>query len=136
MRRRHATGLLLAVVIAAIVVLLPQSADSVVRAPRRMLSTQSVSAFKVWARNHVGAGQFPSLNKIWMRESGWNRYARNPSSGAYGIPQALPARKLGQAGGDWAWNGYTQMRWGLRYIRSHYGSPANAWHFWQTHHWY
>ncbi|GFJ91334.1 hypothetical protein Prum_049760 [Phytohabitans rumicis] len=34
--------------------------------------------------------QFPCLDKLWTKESGWNHKARNSSSGAYGIAQALP----------------------------------------------
>jgi len=97
----------LVAVVAAGLALLPHSANAAAQSPARIGSSQSVGAFKAWARAQVGARQFAALNKIWTRESGWNRYARNPSSGAYGIPQALPARKLRQAGRDWAWNGYT-----------------------------
>lgn len=71
--------------------------------------------------------QFPCLNKLWTRESGWNYKARNPSSGAGGIPQALPANKMASAGSDWATNPATQIRWGLGYIKGRYGSPCNAW---------
>jgi hypothetical protein len=127
---------MLATLIATLVVLLPQIADGVAAGPSQRVSAQSVRAFKLWARHRVGPRQFRALNKIWTHESGWNRYARNPSSGAYGIPQALPAGKLGRAGADWTWNGYTQMRWGLMYIRSHYGTPARAWRFWLAHSWY
>ncbi|MGZ4579904.1 MAG: LysM peptidoglycan-binding domain-containing protein [Nocardioidaceae bacterium] len=97
---------------------------------------QTVGAFKAWARAQVGGSQFAALDAIWTRESGWNRFAKNPGSGAYGIPQALPSSKMATAGGDWSWNGYTQMRWGLDYIRGRYGSPSRAWAFWQAHHWY
>ncbi|MGZ4493456.1 MAG: aggregation-promoting factor C-terminal-like domain-containing protein [Nocardioides sp.] len=119
----------LAVILAAVVVLAPHRADAAQRA-------QSVAGYKHWARVHVGARQFPALNAIWMRESGWNPHAQNPTSGAYGIPQALPGRKMAGAGADWSWDGYTQMRWGLHYIKARYGSPVRAWAFWRTHHWY
>ena len=137
-RRRHrpvGTAAMVAAVATAMA-LLPHSADASPQSTARVGSAQSVAAFKAWARSQVGARQFAALNRIWTHESGWNRYARNPSSGAYGIPQALPARKLRHAGRDWSWNGYTQMRWGLHYIRSHYGSATRAWHFWNLHHWY
>ena len=62
-----------------------------------------------------------------MRESGWNVYADNPSSSAYGIPQALPGSKMASAGADWATNPVTQIRWGLGYIQDRYGSPCGAW---------
>jgi Transglycosylase SLT domain len=71
--------------------------------------------------------QFRSLNRLWRRESSWNRYAHNPYSGAYGIPQAVPGRKMSSAGPHWRRNPWTQIRWGLRYIRSRYGTPHAAW---------
>jgi len=71
--------------------------------------------------------QFRYLNWLWNRESGWNKYARNPYSGAYGIPQALPGRKMASAGPRWRTSARTQIRWGMRYIRSRYGSPRRAW---------
>lgn len=77
-----------------------------------------------------------SLLQMWTRESGWNEHADNPTSSAYGIPQALPGSKMASAGRDWHDNPATQIRWGLGYIRDRYGSPDNAWRFWQTHHWY
>ena len=72
--------------------------------------------------------QFPALNALWNRESGWNVHAYNPYSGAYGIPQAVPGSKMAAAGWDWRNNAWTQERWGLRYIRARYGSPRAAWH--------
>ena len=82
--------------------------------------------------------QWPPLEKLWQRESGWNYKARNPSSGAYGIPQSLPASKMRSAGADWRTNPATQIKWGLRYIKSRYGSPASAWARWNARspHWY
>jgi hypothetical protein len=75
-----------------------------------------------------GGQQMPSLIALWNRESGWNRFARNPSSGAYGIPQALPPTKMPfaaqAAGGSSA---AAQIAWGLSYIKGRYGTPANAW---------
>jgi hypothetical protein len=74
------------------------------------------------------ARQFPYLSKLWKRESGWNVHALNPYSGAAGIPQAVPGSKMASAGPDWWSNAWTQIRWGLRYIRARYGSPRNAWY--------
>jgi hypothetical protein len=71
--------------------------------------------------------QFRYLNKLWMRESSWNKYATNPWSGAYGIPQAVPGNKMSSVGSDWRTNAETQIRWGMRYIKSVYGSPQRAW---------
>jgi hypothetical protein len=76
------------------------------------------------------------LNWLWQRESGWNRYASNPYSGAYGIPQALPGSKMSSAGPNWRSNASTQIRWGLRYIRARYGSPRRAWNHSQATGWY
>ena len=76
---------------------------------------------------HWRKGQFKYLNWLWDRESGWNKYATNPYSGAYGIPQALPAWKMASAGPDYQTNARTQIRWGMRYIRARYGSPERAW---------
>lgn len=83
-----------------------------------------------------GSGQWPSLNSLWTRESGWRTTARNPSSGAYGIPQSLPASKMASAGSDWRSNPRTQIKWGLGYIASRYGSPAAAWRHSQRTGWY
>ena len=72
------------------------------------------------------SSEFSCLNSLWERESGWNPSASNPSSGAYGIPQALPGSKMASAGPDWQGNPATQIRWGLGYIKATYGSPCAA----------
>jgi hypothetical protein len=74
-----------------------------------------------------GLNQMPCLDKLWKKESGWNHLAENPSSKAYGIPQALPGRKMASAGRDWRSNPATQIKWGLGYIKGRYGSPCEAW---------
>jgi hypothetical protein len=79
--------------------------------------------------------QFGCLDSIWSRESGWNYQAYN-ASGAFGIPQALPGSKMASAGSDWQTNPATQIRWGLGYIKSMYGTPCGAWSFWQSNGWY
>jgi hypothetical protein len=80
--------------------------------------------------------QFPYLDKLWERESGWNVHAENPYSGAYGIPQAVPGSKMASAGPNWqSWAG-TQIRWGLRYIRDRYNSPRRAWRHEEADGWY
>lgn len=71
--------------------------------------------------------QFPCLDELWNRESGWSTTADNPESGAYGIPQSLPAGKMASAGADWQTSAVTQIRWGLGYIKGRYGSPCGAW---------
>jgi Transglycosylase SLT domain len=80
--------------------------------------------------------QFPCLNKLWNRESGWNHKAYNESSGAYGIPQALPGSKMQSAGSDWKTNPATQIKWGLGYIKDRYGNPCNAWQHSEDAGWY
>lgn len=73
------------------------------------------------------SSQCADLGKLWQKESGWNHRADNPSSSAYGIPQALPGSKMGSAGSDWATNPATQIKWGLGYIKARYGNPSAAW---------
>ena len=80
--------------------------------------------------------QFGCLDSLYMSESGWRVNADNPTSSAYGIPQALPGSKMASAGADWATNPETQIRWGLGYIRDSYGSPCSAWSFKASHGWY
>jgi hypothetical protein len=80
--------------------------------------------------------QFGCLDSLYTRESNWNVYADNPSSSAYGIPQALPGSKMASAGPDWATNPVTQIRWGLGYIEDRYGSPCGAWGHSQSYGWY
>jgi hypothetical protein len=80
--------------------------------------------------------QFGCLDSLYVRESGWNPFADNPTSSAYGIPQALPGSKMASAGADWATNPVTQIRWGLGYIRDRYGSPCGAWAHSQAMGWY
>jgi hypothetical protein len=79
--------------------------------------------------------QFGCLDNIWTRESNWMYNAQN-ASGAYGIPQALPGSKMATAGADWQTNPATQIKWGLGYIQSKYGTPCDAWSFWQANGWY
>lgn len=86
----------------------------------------------------TGDGQWQCLKNLWMGESDWRWNAENPSSGAYGIPQSLPADKMASEGADWRTNPVTQIKWGLEYIRLAYGTPCGAWEFWQAQnpHWY
>ena len=100
------------------------------------VAVPSVADARDYAFGQVGAGQFGCLDALWQHESGWNPAARNPWSGAYGIPQALPGAKMASIGGDWSYNPVTQVRWGLGYIRASYGTPCGAWSFWLAHHWY
>ncbi len=80
--------------------------------------------------------QYSCLVALWDRESHWNVYSHNESSGAYGIPQALPGEKMASAGADWATNPATQIVWGLGYISGRYGTPCGAWESSETRGWY
>ena len=73
---------------------------------------------------------------LWNRESHWNYKSHNKSSGAHGIPQALPGSKMAKVGTDWMTNPVTQIRWGLGYIKGRYGTPCGAWSHFRSHNWY
>ncbi|MGV9774224.1 aggregation-promoting factor C-terminal-like domain-containing protein [Streptosporangium sp. NPDC003464] len=100
------------------------------RQGNRAIAAPMVSA-RGWAK-----GQFGCLSRLWTRESNWDHRARNRSSGAYGIPQALPGGKMASAGSDWRTNPKTQIKWGLTYIKKRYGSPCGAWAHFQSRGWY
>lgn len=88
------------------------------------------------AANGFGQDQFSCLDSLYTKESGWNVHADNPSSSAYGIPQALPGSKMSSAGSDWVDNPATQIEWGLGYIKDRYGSPCAAWSHSVSNNWY
>jgi len=98
-------------------------------------TTQALARELLVASGHNDT-EYRCLHALWMRESRWNPFAENPSSGAYGIPQALPGSKMASAGADWATNPETQIRWGLGYIDARYGSPCAAWEHSEEHNWY
>jgi hypothetical protein len=98
-------------------------------------SAQAIAAEMVAARGW-GGDQFDCLVNLWERESGWQVDAANPSSGAYGIPQALPGSKMASAGADWRTNPATQIEWGLGYIEERYGDPCGAWSHFLDRNWY
>jgi hypothetical protein len=106
-----------------------EAARSAIRDPRAI--ARIMVADRGWR-----SSQFTCLNLLWNRESGWNYHARNPYSGAYGIPQALPGRKMARAGADWRTNPVTQITWGLDYIDDLYGTPCGAWSHSESHGWY
>jgi hypothetical protein len=83
-----------------------------------------------------GEGQFSCLEKLWNKESRWRVDADNPTSSAYGIPQALPGVRMAAYGSDWRTNPVTQIKWGLDYIEDAYGSPCDAWAHSQAKGWY
>nr|WP_269088605.1 CHAP domain-containing protein [Bifidobacterium aemilianum] len=97
----------------------------------KAIAREMMKSYKEW-----NDGDYDDLIWIWNHESGWRWNAENPSSGAYGIPQSLPGSKMASAGPDWHENAGTQIKWGLNYIQSRYGSPSKAKAFWLSHNWY
>ena len=97
--------------------------------------TAQAIAYKMLPKFGFSTNQYGCLDNIWTRESGW-RYTAANASGAYGIPQALPGSKMASAGADWQTNPATQIAWGLGYIKDRYGTPCDAWSFWEGHGWY
>lgn len=82
--------------------------------------------------------EWTALDTLWDGESGWDNRAKNPTSGAYGIPQALPASKMGSLANPPMSSASAQIAWGLKYIKQVYGSPSRALAAWQSRspHWY
>ena len=80
--------------------------------------------------------QFTCYDNIIMGESLWDQYADNPTSSAYGIPQALPGKRMASEGADWRTNPATQIKWGLKYVKERYGTPCKAWAFKRAKGWY
>lgn len=82
-------------------------------------------------------GQWQCLDQLVWRESRWIHTARNPTSGAYGIPQSLPAGKMATSGADWKTNPVTQTRWLIgTYLPKRYGTPCAALAFHGRNGWY
>ncbi|MGW0709023.1 aggregation-promoting factor C-terminal-like domain-containing protein [Streptomyces sp. NPDC002643] len=99
-------------------------------------SSYSIAEIQAMAKSVVASDQWTCFSNIVDHESSWNYKAVNPSSGAYGLFQALPGSKMSSVGADWQTNPATQIKWGLNYMESRYGSPCGAWSFWQANHWY
>jgi hypothetical protein len=99
-------------------------------------SSYTIAQIQSMAASMVPSGQFQCFSNIVDHESSWNYQAVNASSGAYGLFQALPGSKMSSVGADWQTNPATQIKWGLNYMDSRYGSPCEAWSFWQANHWY
>lgn len=80
--------------------------------------------------------EYAAIDYIVNHESSWNPQAVNASSGAYGLPQSLPASKLASAGSDWRTNPITQLKWMRNYVNERYGGANGALSFWKANHWY
>jgi hypothetical protein len=105
-------------------------------------SSSKVKDSKAFAKSYMeskyswGKNQYSCLVSLWNRESGWRHTADNPTSSAYGIPQALPGKKMASAGADWRTNPETQIKWGLKYIDNRYKTPCGAWSAFKKKGWY
>ncbi|WP_346742687.1 transglycosylase SLT domain-containing protein [Spongiactinospora sp. TRM90649] len=107
--------------------------------PRKIakrVTTNKATGKRLALKRGWKSAQFRCLTRLWQRESGWNHLARNGGSGAYGIPQALPGRKMASAGKDWRHNPRTQIKWGLSYIKERYATPCGAWAHFRARGWY
>jgi hypothetical protein len=111
------------------------STDVIVNMPAPDPGTAQSTAFNMLSSFGFASSQWGCLDDLWERESGW-RYNAENASGAYGIPQALPGSKMASAGSDWQTNPATQIKWGLGYIKSTYGTPCAAWSHEEADGWY
>ena len=116
-----------------------KEAQEALKAAQTLATTAPKNEIQQYAHNMVvnsygwTESDFSALVKLWNRESGWNPKSYS-SSGACGIPQALPCSKIAAAYGSNTWE--NQVKWGLRYINGKYGTPAKAWASFQMNGWY
>jgi hypothetical protein len=101
------------------------------RGTNRALGQQMAADLYGWTGD-----QWACLDNLWIRESNWRHTAANKSSGAYGIPQALPGSKMAKYGDDWLTNPATQIKWGLAYVKGRYQTPCGAWGAFNDKGWY
>lgn len=116
-----------------------ETARSTPSAPAPAPSSSGVTSpeeNKAYARSVLSPTDFVCLNFIAQKESGWSTTATNPSSGAYGVAQSLPASKMASSGADYRTNGKTQVNWMISYLTERYGSPCGGMAFWEANHWY
>lgn len=111
---------------------LSASAGLLSRARRNRFVGRRMLARRPWSSPR----QFRCLDRLWTRESHWNHRAAQPTTGAYGIPQAYPGARMAAAGNDWRSNPRTQIKWGLRYVHGRHGNACAAWKHLRTQGWY
>jgi resuscitation-promoting factor RpfB len=111
------------------------STDLIVSMPAPDPGTAQSTAFNLLSSYGFASSQWGCLDDLWQRESGW-RYNAENASGAYGIPQALPGSKMASVASDWQTDPTTQIKWGLGYIKSTYGTPCGAWSHEEADGWY
>jgi hypothetical protein len=104
--------------------------------PAPTLVPDTVANARTFARTHLNSKQFACVDVLWESESNWNPRAVNATTGAYGIPQSMPASKMATAGRNWRTSPRTQVSWGLQYIAVRYGTACQAWTFRISHGWY
>lgn len=114
----------------------PGTGVAVTRTEKLSLSDPKALTRALMPQYGLASADFDCVDRIWTQESNWNVHADNPTSSAYGIPQALPGSKMATEGADWRNNAETQIRWGLGYIAKRYGTACSAWSFKQSHGWY
>jgi hypothetical protein len=144
MSRSHSSGLVAKAVLAlAVVALIGKYVDDTHSASHPTARPAHAAAAPVVASGSIRAQalavfgtDYGCAANIITHESSWNPHATNPDSGAYGLPQALPASKLAAAGSDWRDNPATQLSWMKTYVDGRYGGACPAWTWWQAHHWY
>jgi len=105
----------------------------------KKVATATYTEYQSYARQYgnYDEKQMNCLINLWNRESGWNPNDVNKKSGACGIPQAYPCKKIKEQQGSNDWK--AQIRWGVNYIKTRYhGKPCEAWEYFQNHkpHWY
>ena len=105
-------------------------------ANKKVVKTASLSEYQQYAKSYgnYNEEQMNCLINLWNKESGWNANSVNKTSGACGIPQAYPCKKIKQSEGSNDWK--AQIRWGIKYINYRYKTPCGAWSYWTKHHWY
>jgi hypothetical protein len=100
-------------------------------------NTSNIAHNRALARQMIGdQEQYTCFKWIVDHESDWDHTAENPTSGAYGLVQALPAKRMATSGDDWKTNPATQIEWGLKYMNARYGGPCEAKDFWEANGWY
>lgn len=112
------------------------AAERVITATQQDVADAQRYALQRLASYHWDGDEFQCLLKLWTKESNWRYTAENKSSGAYGIPQALPGSKMASVADDWRTNYRTQVDWGLNYIKNRYATPCGAWNHSVQKNWY
>jgi hypothetical protein len=99
-------------------------------------ATASKQEYMAYAKEYgnLNNTQLTCLDYLWQHESNWNPNSVNKSSGACGIPQALPCNKIAKQQGSNDWK--AQIRWGINYINGRYKNPCSAWNHFKNKRWY